>query len=98
MCGCPWKMSFWNHASTSGATGWPACAPLAYVATGPMTPATPARSAELEAARFDGAEAEASYEGAEGRGWKYSSLVNGCAIKREPTTVPATSRMRLPLA
>ena len=46
----------------------------------------------------DDADAEASYDAAEGRGQKYSSLVNGCAISSEPTGLPSGPVTMLPLA
>jgi hypothetical protein len=38
------------------------------------------------------------YDAADGRGWKYSSLVNGCAISRDPTGCPSGPVRRLPFA
>ena len=49
-------------------------------------------------ARADEAEAVASYEAAEGRGWKYSSLVKGWAIWSEPTGFPSGPATMLPFA
>ena len=46
----------------------------------------------------DDAEAEPSYDAAEGRGQKYSSLVNGCAISNDPTSFPSGPVTMLPLA
>ena len=43
-------------------------------------------------------EAAALYDAADGRGWKYSSPVNGWAISREPTGLPSASSIRLPSA
>src|ERR1039458_1013221 len=65
---------------------------------GPTVRATRSRSRWFEGARAEDADADASYDAAEGRGWKYSSFVNGCAISLEPTTCPSGPVNKLPSA
>ena len=52
----------------------------------------------IDAANAEDDDAEPSYDAADGRGWKYSSLVNGCAISSEPTGLPSGPLTMLPLA
>src|SRR5262249_7897185 len=76
--------------------------PFLYAMIGPICCAARSRSFGLFAPQFDPPAAAALNEAADGRGQKYSSLVNGWAISREPTTrsVPSVflAVIRLPLA
>ena len=82
----------------SGPTSCPALGPLLYVTIGPSMDDTLVRKAGFEAASAADDEAEALYEAAEGRGWKYSSRVNGCAISAEPIGFPVGPYKTLPSA
>src|SRR5207302_2024931 len=76
--------------------------PRLYRMIGPSCWATRSRSFGLLAPQFDPPAAAALYDAADGRGQKYSSPVNGCAIRLDPTTRPDPSGpwavSRLPFA
>src|SRR5262245_33790972 len=83
-----------TQVAISGATGRPSL----YFNNWPSEPMTRFRRAGLLAPQFVAPDAAPLYETADGRGWKYSSALNGWAIIREPTGVPFLFRTRLPLA
>lgn len=69
-----------------------------YFTTGPRERATRNRIFGEAAPQLLPPAAAALYPAADGRGQKYSSFANDCAIRSEPTTVPSGLATRLPFA